>query len=424
MVDGDGSASASVAKAAEAAARDSYGKLIAFLSARSHDLAGAEDALSEAFAIALSEWPASGVPANPKAWLLTVARRKMIDSFRGRRRSEEVIETLLIGSEQEQQSEASDIPDDRLRLMFACAHPAIEAGVRAPLMLQAILGFDATTIASSFLASPAAISKRLFRAKAKIKQARIPFRLPDQEDMAERLETVLDAIYAIYAEGWLDPEGTDTARRNLSGEGLWLGRLISALLPEEPEALGLLSMMLYAEARRKSRRNALGQYVPLLEQDTSLWDSTLIDEAEALLASAALLSKVGRYQLEAAIQSAHTVRRATGASDWPAIERLYDSLFAMTKSPVVAINRAVAVAQTKGPEKGLALLSELASDKRLAEYQPYWAARAELLSQQGNFSAAILAYQQAIGLESDPAVRAFLQRRQSDVSVRTSALRV
>jgi len=295
--------------------------------------------------------------------------------------------------------------------MFACAHPAIEQGIRAPLILQTVLGFDAATIASAFLVAPQTMAQRLVRAKSKIRQAGIPLRVPAREELRERLDTVLEAIYAAFAEGWTDPGGTESRRRNLASEAIWLGRLVASLLPDEPEALGLLALMLYAESRRAARRSTAGDYVPLGEQDTALWDSAMIEEAEALLRRASSGGDTGRYQVEAAVQSAHAVRRLSGRADWAAIERLYELLFEITQSPVVTINRAVAAAETRGPAAGLVLLDGLDGEKALAEYQPYWAARADLLSQLGRSAEAYEAYQRAIGLESDPAVRRFLQER-------------
>jgi RNA polymerase sigma-70 factor (ECF subfamily) len=400
-------------EAAEAVARLSYGKLLAYLAARSRDVEAAEDALSEAFAAALADWPEAGVPARPEAWLVTVARRKFIDGTRRRRSADASAPHLrLIADELEAAAaDKSDIPDERLALIFACAHPAIEAQMRAPLILQTILGFDAATIASAFLIAPATMGQRLVRAKRKIAEAGIPFRIPERDELAERLDAVLEAIYATFAEGWADPAGIETRRRNLAEEGIWLGRLVASLLPEEPEALGLLALMLHAEARRGARRDREGDYIPLAEQDTALWDEKLIEEAEALLRRASAVGASGRYQLEAAVQSAHVVRRRTGRSDWPAIVRLYDALYAMTASPVVAINRAIAIAETLGPRAGLAELDLFAEDQRLTEYQPYWAARADLLARSGETEQALNAYGLAIGLESDPAVRRFLQRR-------------
>lgn len=407
------------AAAAEAAARRSYGKLVAFLAARTRDVAAAEDALSAAFEAALRDWPAGGIPANPEAWLMTAARRQMIDAARRRKTRDDAVPDLLLITDLSTDEDAPRIiPDDRLLLMFACAHPAIEAGVRAPLILQTVLGFDAATIASAFLIAPATMGQRLVRAKAKIKQAGIPFRLPDHDDLPERLASVLDAIYATFTEGWSDPAGTEARRRNLADEGIWLGHLVSVLMPDEPEALGLLALMLHAQARRAARRDALGGYVPLAEQDPAQWDEGLIDDAETLLRRAGRLGQIGRYQLEAAVQSAHVVRRRTGRADWDAIAQLYDALLALTGSPVVAINRAVAIAETRGAAAGLAALDEIAGDARLADYQPYWAARAGLLARLPDIAQADSAYQRAIGLEADPAVRHFLQARRGALPAR------
>ncbi|HKT20025.1 MAG TPA: DUF6596 domain-containing protein [Stellaceae bacterium] len=404
-------------RAAEAAARRSYGKLVALLAARTRDLAAAEDALSDAFAAALVDWPQRGIPLKPEAWLVAVAKRKAIDAARRRRRGEAVGEALRLLAEEieDRAASAGDIPDHRLALMFACAHPAIDPGIRAPLILQTILGLDAAAIASAFLVAPAAMGQRLARAKHKIRGAGIPLRVPGRGELAERLGAVLDAIYAAFAEGWSDPAGTDARRRNLAEEGIWLGRLLVSLLPEEPEALGLLALMLHAEARRSARRDKAGAYVPLDRQDPADWDAALIDEAEALLRRASAKGAIGRYQLEAAVQSAHAVRRRAGQADWSAIERLYDALFELTASPVVAINRAIARAEASGAEAGLAALDELASEPRLSEYQPYWAARAGLLARGGRIDAADYAYARAIGLEADPALRRFLQERRAEL---------
>jgi predicted RNA polymerase sigma factor len=399
---------------ADAVARRSYGKLVAFLAARTHDVAAAEDALSDAFAAALADWPLNGCPSNPEAWLMTVARRKIIDIARGRSRHEAAAGQLqLLAEGLEAAAADAEFPDRRLALLFTCAHPAIEAGVRAPLMLQVVLGLDAKRIASAFLTSPAAMSKRLVRAKDKIRQAGIPFSIPQPEELPGRLDTVLDAIYAAFAEAWTDPGGTDVARRDLAEEALFLVRLVTELLPEEPEALGLLALMLHAEARRRARRNGDSEYVPLAAQDTELWDSQMIFEAEALLRRASGLGSIGRYQLEGALQSAHVYRCRTGHANWAEVVQLYDALYALVGSPVVAINRALAIAEMHGAGAGLKAMQEVAADVRLAEYQPYWAARAELLAKTGAHAEARDAYGIAIGLELDPAVRRFLQRRQS-----------
>ena len=403
-------------RAAEAVARRSYGRLVAFLAARTRDVSAAEDSLSEAFAKALADWPARGVPQNPEAWLLTVARRRAIDAGRHKEVGERAEDRLALIAGELEAMGSREIPDERLLLMFACAHPAIDPGIRAPLILQTILGFDAATIASAFLVPPSTMSQRLVRAKTKIRQAGIPFRLPDRDDLRDRLDSVLDAIYTVFAEGWSDPAGVEARHRDLAEEAIFLGRLVASLIPDQPEALGLLSLMLSAEARRAARRTAKGEYVPLANQDPALWDSGLIDEAEGLLFSASTMGAIGRFQLEAAVQSAHVVRRLTGKTDWKAIERLYDALYTITGSPVVAVNRAVAVSEARGAAEGLAALDAIAADPRLSEYQPYWAARADLLAALGNIAAADEAYRMAIGLESDAAVRRFLQERRAGLS--------
>jgi predicted RNA polymerase sigma factor len=403
--------------AMEAVARRSYGKLVAFLSARTRDVVAAEDALCEAFASALETWPQRGCPSNPEAWLLTAARRKLIDSARRQRGGANArVQLGILAEGLEAATDAmanTEIPDRRLALMFACAHPAIEPAIRAPLILQALLGLDAAMIASAFLMSPAAMSQRLVRAKQKIREAGIPFSIPTREEISSRLGAVLDAIYAAFTRGWSEPGGIDLARRELVEEALFLARLVAELLPQEPEALGLLALMLHAEARRNARRNSQREYVPLAEQDPALWDAAMIDEAETLLIRARALGAIGRFQLEGALQSAHVHRRRTGAANWEAVLELYDALLSLSQSPVVAVNRALAVAEVRGPHVALEELQSIAQDARIGGYQPYWATRAELLARTGARTEARQAYEIAIGLEADPAVRRFLQQRQS-----------
>lgn len=402
--------------AAEAVARRSYGKLVALLATQTRDVDAAEDALAEAFSSALAHWPSRGCPSNPEAWLLAAARRKVIDGMRRRRSAERSTSDLQLLFEELDSAQAltTAIPDHRLALMFACAHPAIEVGIRAPLMLQVVLGFDAKRIASAFLVSPGTMGQRLTRAKSKIRQACIPFRIPDRHELSGRLDVVLDAIYAAFAEGWADSGGSDVVRRDLADEALFLGRLVTELIPGAAEALGLLALMLYVEARRVARRSESGEYVPLTEQEPARWDSRMIGEAEALLRRARGVGPIGRYQLEAALQSAHLFRRSTATPNWEAVLQLYDALFDLTASPIVAVNRALIVAELRGPRAGLESLERIA-DERLTEYQPYWAARAELLSKTDQLTEARHAYEVAIGLERDPAVRRFLQDRQRAV---------
>lgn len=399
--------------ATEAVARRSYGKLVAFLAARTQDVAAAEDALADAFAAALANWPTNGCPDNPEAWLLTVARRRIIDEARRRRATDAAAQPDEIPEPLEAAACEMEIPDRRLALLFTCAHPAIDAGIRAPLMLQAVLGLDAQTIASAFLTSPAAMAKRLGRAKEKIRHAGVPFRIPERDELAGRLDSVLEAIYAAFTEGWTDANGTDVARRDLTGEAIFLARLVAEMLPEQAEGLGLLALLLYAEARRRARRSPDGEYIPLDEQDSRLWDSAMMLEADTLLRRASALACVGRYQTEAALQSAHAHRRLSGEANWTVIVELYDALFELTGSPVVAINRALAAAEMEGAAAALCAVDRLAADPRVESYQPYWAARAELTARTGAYAESRRAYEIAIGLERDPAVRRFLERRRS-----------
>jgi RNA polymerase sigma-70 factor (ECF subfamily) len=399
-------------RAAERVARESYGRLVAFLAARTRDVAGAEDALSEAFAAALRTWPADGVPDNPDAWLLTAARRRQTDAVRRsrtRRGGEEHVRLLSATRSKATEDEPDAIPDRRLALMFACAHPAIERGARTPLILQTILGLSAREIAAAFLIPPATMGQRLVRAKIRIRDAGIPFRVPEPEELPERLAAVLDAIYAAHTRGW--SEVGDDAIPELTDEAIWLGRLVVSLLPEEPEAKGLLALMFYTAARRVARRDTAGAHVPLERQDTRLWDDSLIALAENLLHQASTAGPSGRYQIEAAIQSAHVARRLTGISNWPAVVALYDHLLALTGSPVVVLNRAVARAEVDGPHAALADLAPLEADRRMLSYQPYWAAKAHLLSRAGDTALATEALTFAIGLSTDEAVKRYLRGR-------------
>jgi predicted RNA polymerase sigma factor len=398
---------------AEEVARRSYGKLVAFLAARTHSVDAAEDALADAFASALADWPQKGCPANPEAWLLTVARRKFLDTLRGQRYEVASDEIEGLADSLTAAANETNFPDQRLGLLFACAHPAIDAGIRAPLMLQAVLGLDAARIASAFLISPATMGQRLVRAKQKIRQARVPFRIPEPEELRDRLATVLDAIYAAYAEGWTDALGTDVARRELAQEAIYLCRLVTELLPDEPEAMGLLALMLFAESRRYARRDAQGEYIPMAEQPVAAWNNALIQEAEAGLLRAITFHILGRYQMEAAIQSAHVERRRTGRANWSSVVELYDALLAFSPTPVVVINRALAIAERDGAAAGLEAMKSVSADARLSEYQPWWAARAELLARTGRHDEARHAYDVAIGLEKDESVRRFLDRRRS-----------
>jgi len=411
------------AKAAERVARESYGRLLAFLAVRTRDVAAAEDALGDAFAAALRTWPRDGVPANPAAWLLTVARRNQADSFR-RSKTRVASEPYLQMTYDEISAASSSlepdiIPDRRLSLMFACAHPAIDRGIRAPLILQTILGFTAEDLSAAFLLPSATMGQRLVRAKTRIRDAGIPLVVPEKEELAERLDAVLDAIYAAYSKGW--NEIGDAAAPEIAEEAIWLGRLVVSLLPQEPEAKGMLALMLYAEARRSARRDVAGAYVPFEEQDIKLWNTLQISEAERLLREASQSGPTGRFQLEAAIQSAHTARRVTGVSNWSTVVELYDHLVALTDSPVVALNRAVVLAEVAGAEAVLdSTMALLGEDKRMLGYQPYWAARGHLLARAQRMREAAEAFTVAIGLTTDDAARTYLSRQLAAVRANLS----
>lgn len=359
-------------RAVERAASDSYGRLLAFLAARSGDVAAAEDALSDAFLAALEAWPRTGVPNKPEAWLLTAARRRLIDRARHARVEAEALPALVAAADEAHRvaSAGDAFPDERLALLFTCAHPAIEAAVRTPLMLQIVLRLDAARIASAFLVRPAAMGQRLSRAKTKIRNARIRFKVPDAADLPARLDAVLEAIYAAYGAGWDNTAGADPGRRGLASEAIDLGRLVVQLMPGEPEPRGLLALMLHCEARRDARRNAAGAYVPLSEQDPARWSRSLIDEAERLLAEAAQAGRPGRFQLEAAIQSVHARRAVTGVTDWEAIAVLYEGLVRTAPTVGAFVGRAAAVAEARGAAEGWALLNEIPAGA-VARYQPY-----------------------------------------------------
>ena len=399
-------------RAIEQAVRDSYGRLLAFLAARSRDVAGAEDALAEALKTALETWPRTGVPEKPEAWLLVAARRKLVDAARHARVRMEAAPHLIAATEEayEMTEKFVAFPDDRLKLLFVCGHPAIDAGARTPLMLQTVLGLDAGRIASAFLVQPSAMGQRLTRAKAKIRVSGLRFDLPEAKQLPERLDSVLEAIYAAYGSGWDDVAGADLRRKGLAAEAISLGRLLVQFMPDEPEAKGLLALMLHCEARRSARRTKEGAYVPLLEQDVTLWSREAIEEAEHWLSNAALAKRFGRFQFEAAIQSAHAQRARTGKTDWQAIAILYEGLVALSPTVGARVGQAAAIAEAKGPEHGWTLLQRIAPAE-VAGYQPYWALAAHLLTGMQRFPEAAAAYSRAMGLCEDAAMREFLRQR-------------
>ncbi len=404
--------------AAEQAARQSYGRLVAYLSARSRDVAAAEDALGEAFRLALDRWPEAGVPGRPEAWLLTVARRE----FGRRLRHGKVVEAaratldLVLEAQSEAPDEAIDMvfPDERLKLLFICAHPAIDPAARPALMLQTVLGLDAARIASAFLVAPAALGQRLVRAKAKIRDARLAFAPPERSELGDRLEAVLEAIYAAYGAGWDNLGGSDPRRSGLAAEALYLGRTLVALLPDEPEAIGLLALMLHCEARAAARRGPDGGFVPLDRQDVRLWRDDLIAEGDAALVRAGTLQRFGRFQCEAAIQSVHAARRLTGRTDRAAVAMLYEALARIRPVLGVLVSRAAAVAADDRQVEALEMLDAI-DIARTPDYQPYWAVRADVLARCDRPAEAGHAYDRAIGLAEDPSIRAFLIGRRASL---------
>jgi len=399
-------------QAAELAARASYGRLLAYLAARWRDVARAEDALGDALLAALETWPRTGVPDNPVAWLLTAARRRLVDGARHAGVAAAAEADLKVMLDERADASPAAFPDERLALLFVCAHPAIDEAARTPLMLQTVLGLDAARIASAFLVAPATMSQRLVRVKAKIREAGIRFEIPAPGELTARLDAVLETIYAAYGSGWEDVAGADPRRHGLAEEAIWLGRLVARLRPDEPEAQGLLALMLHCEARRAARRDAAGAYVPLGFQDLRRWSRPMIEEAEEVLAGAARLKAAGRFQLEAAIQSVHAQRVRTGETDWEAVTLLYEGLLRHAPTMGARVAHAAALGEARDAEAGLGALDAIPPDE-VATYQPYWALRGHVLTALGRAAEAGEAYDRAIGLSEDPAVRAFLLGRRA-----------
>jgi RNA polymerase sigma-70 factor (ECF subfamily) len=397
-------------RAAERAARDAYGRMVASLAFRWRDLAAAEDALADAFSAALERWPRDGVPQNPQAWLVTAAKRRLLEAARHARVERDPRVTAL-HEDEPQAPVAPDVPDERLRLMCLCVHPALPASMHAPLMLQAVLGLDASTIAAAFLVSPSAMAQRLVRAKARIREAGLRVGEPEAREWPQRLPAVLEGIYGAYtltrqvgaaaSAGGADDPGA------LAQEAVFLGRLVASLRPEAAEAWGLLALMLYGEARRDARFDARGRFVPLGEQDPARWSRTLHAQAERSLRHAATLRSPGPYQLEAAIQSAHCQRAWTGTTPWTAIASLYDSLVAHFPSAGARIGRAVALGETGRVAEGLAALDAI-EPALVAGHQPWWVARSHLLRLAGRAPEAADATMRAVGLTEDARVRTYL----------------
>lgn len=394
-------------RAAERAARTSYGKLIAILSSRTRDLASIEDGLSDAFRAALESWPLRGVPDRPEAWLLTVARRNLQHSWRHNQVRASSATTLeMLAVENGLNAGNAVITDQRLQLLFVCTHPAIDKAVQAPLMLQTVLGLDAALIAQSFLNTPAAMNQRLVRAKIKIRDAGISFAVPDEHMLPDRIAAVLDAIYAAYGTGWEDVLGHDAKRSGLADEAIWLARALVGLMSDSAEAKGLLALLLYCESRHFARRSQTNAFIPLDTQDPRLWSRSMIVEAEELLSSAAKKAILGRFQVEAAIQSFHIQRIIAGNSSWSPCVTLYDMLVELAPSIGNRVARAAVICEAGHPDDALSELDRL--ELAAANYQPYWATRGHVLQRLERTSDSRAAYQRAARLTHDDSVRDFL----------------
>jgi RNA polymerase sigma-70 factor (ECF subfamily) len=403
----------------ELAARESYGRLLAWLTSRCGSIATAEDALADALAEAVKKWPEVGVPDNTEAWLLTVARRRLVDEQRRQSRhadaetklrTAEQIRLTVAATEAAESPLGSGLPERRLELLFTCAHPDIPAAMRTPLMLQTVLGLTAEQIGSAMLVAPATIGQRLVRVKRRIVDDGIPFEVPGDESLPGRLHHVLDAVYAAYGIGYDDADDASQAAAGLAGEAIWLAGLLVQLLPDHAEPKGLYALLCLSEARRPARRDERGAFVPLEEQDPQRWDATLIESGEIALWRAAQQGQAGRFQIEASIQSMHADRRRTGTTDWRSIAQAYRLLVHTYPTLGAAIGYAAALGRTGAVDAGLTVLDGL-DRGRVERHQPYWAVRAWVLAELGDAAGARIAYDRAIGLTADAAVRDWLVAR-------------
>lgn len=378
----------------------------------------AEDALHEAFRAALEQWPKDGLPANPRAWLISTGRFKAIDALRRRTfldsAQSELAERLYRNADAVPLPDDEGIEDDRLRLIFTCCHPALAPEARVALTLREVCGLTTEEIARAFLISPATLAQRIVRAKAKIHEARIPYRIPPQEELPQRLGAVLQVVYLVFNEGYYASSGDSLVRADLSGEAIRLGRLLLELLPET-EVIGLLALMLLQDSRRQARTDTAGELVLLEDQDRSLWNAAMITEGRRLAARAMASSRIGPYTLQAAIASVHAIAPNSGATDWGRIVSLYGLLLQLEGSPVVALNRAVAVAMRDGPEAGLTLIEEILSQGDLSGFHLAHAARADLLRRLGRSTEAREAYRTALTLARQDPERRFLEKRLAEL---------
>jgi RNA polymerase sigma-70 factor, ECF subfamily len=399
--------------------RHESGQAVATLIRVLGDFDRAEEAVQDAFLSALQRWPSGGVPANPGAWITTTARNKAIDRLRRERRlaekQAELAQLMALDPGGPEQHNRSSVVDDRLRLIFTCCHPALSPEARVALTLRTLGGLQTAEIARAFLVPEPTMAQRLVRAKAKIRAAGIPYRVPPDHLLPERLDGVLAVLYLVFNEGYVASGGDALVRRELCDEAIRLARLLAALMPDEPEVLGLLALLLLHHARRDARVGAGGELVLLGDQDRSRWDQAMIVEGVGVLDRAVRLGRLGPDRVQAAIATLHATAASPEATDWGRILALYDALRRMSPSPVVELNRAVAIAMAHGPEQGLALVAELAAGGALDGYHLFHATRADLLRRLGRDAEAAAAYRQALELTGNPAERAFLTRRLAEV---------
>ncbi|PKW14998.1 RNA polymerase sigma factor [Saccharopolyspora spinosa] len=403
----------------EAVFREERGLLLAALVRRFGDLDLAEEVTSEAIEAALANWPVHGVPPKPGAWLMTTARRKAVDRLRRDQAFAARLAILQVEAERAERVAGADVggdlPDERLQLFFTCAHPALAAEDHGALTLRCLAGLTTAEVARAFLVPAETMAKRIVRAKKKIREARIPFRVPGADELPERLPGVLQVLYSIFTEGYEASSGPQLQRLDLAEEAIRLARILRRLLPPEREVAGLLALMLLIHARRDARTGPDGELVLLDEQDRGRWDRTMIEEGRCLVPVALVGGAPGAYGVQAAIAALHDEAADVATTDWPQIVALYDVLFALTPSPIVALNRAAAVALRDGPEAGLALLDELSNEPQLRAYHPYPMARADLMQRLGRFAEAAAAYREALELAGTEPERAHLRRRLHEV---------
>ncbi len=417
--------STDVRAAVDAAFRDEWGQVVATLIRTTGDWDLAEECAQDAFAMALQRWPKDGIPGRPGAWLTTAARNRAIDVLRrrtvGAAKLREVAAMSLPPepSAYEPGTDHSGVPDDRLRLMFTCCHPALSLEARVALTLRTLAGLTTAEIARAFLASEPTMAKRLVRAKQKIQHAGIPYRVPPAHLLPERTPGVLGVLYLLFNEGYSATTGADLVRQNLSAEAIRLARVLARLMPDEPEAAGLLALMLLHDARRAARLDARGDLVTLEDQDRSLWDATEISEGVAILEAALRRGRPGPYQIQAAIAACHATASAADLTDWAQIALLYERLVSFLPTPVVELNHAVAVGMARGPSAGLSLVQALEATGKLAGYHLLPATRADFLRRLGRAAEAAAAYAEALELTSTDAERRYLSRRLAETSGQT-----